>query len=266
MTTPRKLWVHLAQLAVLIIVFGGWQLLTSLKIVDPFFFGQPSGIVSTAWKWAQHGTNFGSIWLQIWTTMEEAILGFLIGVACGIVAGVLLGQVPFLSEVLSPYIKAVNALPRIVLGALFVIILGLGMSSKVVLAAFLVFFVVFFNAYQGVREVDGNFVNNARILGASRLQVVRNVVIPSAMTWIIASLHVAFGFAVIGAIVGEVLGAQHGLGVLITDSQNNFNADGIFAGMIIIGAIALVAEWLISLLERRLLAWRPQMASEATAV
>ena len=198
--------------------------------------------------------------------MEEAILGFLIGVAGGIVVGVLLGQVRFLSEVLSPYIKAVNALPRIVLGTLFIIILGLGMSSKVVLAAFLVFFVVFFNAYQGVREVDGNLINNARILGASRMQLVRNVVIPSAMTWIIASLHVAFGFAVIGAVVGEVLGAQHGLGVLITDSANNFNADGIFAGMIIIGAIALVAEWLISLLERRVLAWRPQMATEASAV
>jgi NitT/TauT family transport system permease protein len=168
--------------------------------------------------------------------------------------------------VLSPYIKAVNALPRIVLGALFIIILGLGMSSKIILAAFLVFFVVFFNAYQGVREVDGNLVNNARILGGSRMQVVRNVVLPSAMTWIIASLHVAFGFAVIGAIVGEVLGAQHGLGVLITDSQNNFEANGIFAGMIIIGAIALVAEWLISLLERRLLAWRPQIATEASAV
>ena len=263
--TRRKLGVLVAQIALLVIVFGGWQLFTSLKIVDPFFFGKPSGIVSTAWNWVKHGTNFGSIWLQIWTTMEEAVLGFLIGVACGIVVGVLLGQVRFLSEVLSPYIKAVNALPRIVLGALFVIILGLGMSSKVVLAAFLVFFVVFFNAFQGVREVDGNLVNNARILGASRMQVVRNVVIPSAMTWIIASLHVAFGFAVIGAIVGEVLGAQHGLGVLITDSQNNFNADGIFAGMIIIGAIALVAEWLISLLERRLLAWRPQMTTEATA-
>ena len=198
--------------------------------------------------------------------MEEALLGFLLGVAGGIVVGVLLGQVRFLSEVLSPYIKAVNALPRIVLGTLFIIMLGLGMSSKVVLAAFLVFFVVFFNAFQGVREVDGNLINNARMLGASRMQLVRNVVIPSAMTWIIASLHVAFGFAVIGAVVGEVLGAQHGLGVLITDSANNFNADGVFAGMIIIGAIALVAEWLISLLERRVLAWRPQMATEASAV
>jgi len=264
--TGRKLRVHAAQVAVLIVVFGGWQLFTSLKIVDPFFFGKPTGIVSTLNDWVRHGTNFGSIWLQIWTTMEEAIFGFLIGVTAGIVVGVLLGQVRFLSEVLSPYIKAVNALPRIVLGTLFIIILGLGISSKVVLAAFLVFFVVFFNAFQGVREVDGNLINNVRILGASRMQVIRNVVIPSAMTWIIASLHVAFGFAIIGAIVGEVLGAQHGLGVLITDSGNNFNADGVFAGMIIIGAIALVAEWLISLLERRLLAWRPQMANEAPAV
>ena len=264
--TRRRLAILVAQVVVLIIVFGGWQLFTSLKIVDPFFFGQPSGIVRTAWQWVQHGTNQGSIWLQIYTTMEEAVFGFFIGVAAGIVVGVLLGQFRFLSEVLSPYIKAVNALPRIVLGALFVIVLGLGISSKIVLAAFLVFFVVFFNAYQGVREVDGNLVNNARVLGASRMQVIRNVVLPSAMTWIIASLHVAFGFAVIGAIVGEVLGAQHGLGVLITDSQNNFNTDGIFAGMIIIGLIALIAEWLISLLERRLLAWRPQMSSEASAV
>ena len=264
--TRRRLAILVAQVFVLILVFGGWQLFTSLKIVDPFFFGQPSGIVRTAWQWVQHGTNQGSIWLQIYTTMEEAVFGFLIGVAAGIVVGVLLGQFRFLSEVLSPYIKAVNALPRIVLGALFVIVLGLGISSKIVLAAFLVFFVVFFNAYQGVREVDGNLVNNARVLGASRLQVIRNVVLPSAMTWIIASLHVAFGFAVIGAIVGEVLGAQHGLGVLITDSQNNFNTDGIFAGMIIIGLIALVAEWLISLLERRLLAWRPQTSSEASAI
>jgi NitT/TauT family transport system permease protein len=264
--TRRKLYVHGAQVAVFIIVFGGWQLLTSLKIVDPFFFGQPSGIVATLAGWVKHGTSFGPIWQQISVTMEEAILGFLIGTAGGVVAGVLLGQVRFLSNVLSPYIKAVNALPRIVLGELFIIVFGLGIESKVVLAAFLVFFVVFFNAFQGVREVDGNLVNNARILGASRLQVVRNVVIPSALTWIIASLHVAFGFAVIGAVVGEILGAQHGLGVVITNSGNNFETNGVFAGMIIIGAIALVAEWLISLLERRLLAWRPQTSTEASAL
>jgi NitT/TauT family transport system permease protein len=264
--TRRRSSILAAQIALFIVVFGGWQLFTSLKIVDPFFFGQPSGIAGQAWAWVQHGTNFGSIWEQIWTTMEEAIFGFFIGVAAGVVVGVLLGQVRFLSEVLSPYIKAVNALPRIVLGTLFIIILGLGMSSKIVLAGFLVFFVVFFNAFQGVREVDGNLISNVRILGASRLQVIRNVVIPSALTWIIASLHVAFGFAVIGAIVGEFLGAQQGLGLIISTAQNNFDPEGVFAAMLIIAVIALTAEWLIGLLEARLLAWRPQSKAEAPPV
>jgi NitT/TauT family transport system permease protein len=262
----RRLLVYAARVATFVVIFGGWQLFTSLKIVDPFFFGQPTGIVRTLWNWIQHGTAYGSIWSQIWITMEEAVLGFVFGVAGGVVFGILLGQVRFLADVLGPYIKAVNALPRIVLGSIFLIFLGLGTTSKVVLAAVLVFFVVFFNAFQGVREVDKNFIANARILGASRLQVVRNVVIPSALTWIIASLHVAFGFAVIGAIVGEFLGAQHGLGLIIATAQNQFDADGVFAAMLIIGVIALTAEWLIGLLERRLLAWRPQVQTEAQAI
>ena len=262
----RKMLVYLARAATFVVIFGGWQLFTSLKIVDPFFFGQPSGIVQTLWKWVQHGTAYGSVWSQIWVTMEEALLGFVFGVAGGVVFGILLGQVRFLADVLGPYIKAVNALPRIVLGSIFLIFLGLGMTSKVVLAAVLVFFVVFFNAFQGVREVDKNFIANARILGASRLQVVRHVVIPSALTWIIASLHVAFGFAVIGAIVGEFLGAQKGLGLIISTAQNNFDADGVFAAMLIIGVIALTAEWLIGLMERRLLAWRPQVQTEAQGI
>ena len=261
----RRLGVYAARAAVFVVVFGGWQLLSTWKIIDPFFFGQPSGITSKLWDWAQHGTAFGSLWSQIWITMEEALLGFVFGVAGGIFFGVLLGQVRFLSDVLSPYIKAVNALPRIVLGSIFLIFLGLGTTSKVVLAAVLVFFVVFFNAFQGVREVDGNLIANVRILGASRLAVVRNVVLPSALTWIIASLHVAFGFAIIGAIVGEFLGAQHGLGLIISNAQNNFDADGVFAAMLIIGVLALTAEWLIGLLERRLLAWRPQAQTEARA-
>jgi NitT/TauT family transport system permease protein len=262
----RKLLIYATRVAVFVLIFGGWQLFTSLKIVDPFFFGQPSGIVRTLGNWVHHGTAYGSVWSQIWVTMEEAVLGFVFGVAGGVVFGILLGQVRFLSDVLSPYIKAVNALPRIVLGSIFLVFLGLGMTSKVVLAAVLVFFVVFFNAFQGVREVDKNYIANARVLGASRLQVIRNVVIPSALTWIIASLHVAFGFAIIGAIVGEFLGAQKGLGVIISTAQNNFDADGIFAAMLIIGVIALTAEWLIGLLERRLLSWRPQTQTEAQAI
>jgi NitT/TauT family transport system permease protein len=253
------LWA--ARLATLVVLVGGWQLFTSAKIVDPFFWGQPSGIVRQLDSWMRHGTEYGSIWTQIWVTFKEAVLGFLLGVAGGVVAGVLLGQYRFLADVASPYIKVANAIPRIVLGSLFTVALGLGIAAKVALAAVLVFFVVFFNAFQGVREVDRNLLANARVLGASRRAITRHVVLPSALTWIIASLHVAFGMAIIGAIVGEFLGAQQGLGLVIATAQNNFNPNGVFAAMLIIAVLALTAEGLIALLERRLLAWRPPTPS-----
>jgi NitT/TauT family transport system permease protein len=262
----RTLAVWGARAALLVVIIGGWQLLTDLKIVDKFFYGQPSGIVTQLRDWTNHGTQFGSLWLQIWTTMKEALLGFIGGAAAGVVIGVTLGMIPFLAQVVGPFIKVLNAIPRIVLGSIFVVALGLGTTSKVLLAGVLVFFVVFFNAFQGVREVDRNLINNARVLGASRLQVARHVVLPSALTWIIASLHVAFGFAIIGAIVGEVLGAQRGLGLVITTSQNQFNPNGVFAAMLIIAVIALTAEGVIGWLERCLLAWRPPSSTEAGAI
>ena len=262
----RTTLVWLARALALLIILGGWELFADMKIVDPFFYGQPSGIYHELVHWARHGTAFGSIWLQIWVTLKEALLGFLFGVSTGIVLGVLLGQIRFLADVLGPYIKIINALPRIVLGSIFFVAFGFGTTSKVLLASVLVFFVVFFNAFQGVREVDRNLIANARVLGASRWQVVRNVVLPSALVWIIASLHVAFGFSIIGAIVGEFLGAQKGLGLVISNSQNNFNPDGVFAAMVIIGVVALSAEALIAQLEHRLLAWRPPAPTEAGSI
>ncbi|MEX6507166.1 ABC transporter permease [Jiella sp. M17.18] len=249
--------VLLGQLAILLVIVAGWQIAAVTGFIDPFFFGSPWGICVRLWDWALNGTAYGSFWLQIWVTLEESILGFVVGVVSGIVFGVLLGEIRYLAEVIGPYIKIVNALPRIVLGSIFVMWLGLGLPSKVLLAAVLVFFVVFFNAFQGVRSVDRNLISNARILGASRLQVVRHVVFPSAMTWIIASLHVALGFSIIGAIVGEFLGSQRGLGLVIATAQNTFDANGVFGAMLVIGGLALSAEWLMAKLEKRLLAWQP---------
>ena len=214
----------------------------------------------------QHGTQAGPLLDQILVTLEEAVLGFIIGVVLGVVCGIALGRIQLLADVFSPYIKVTNSIPRIVLGSIFILWLGLGISSKVALAVVLVFFAVFFNAFQGAREVDRNLVANARILGATRRSVTRHVVLPSAMTWIIASMHVSFGFALIGAIVGEFLGAQKGLGLLISQSQGTFNADGVFAAMVIIAIVALAAEGLITLLERRLLAWRPPALSAHDAL
>ncbi len=258
----RKQLVLAGQIAAFVLVVGSWQLFSDLNIIDPFFFGSPLGIVLRLADWAVNGTAYGSLWLQIGVTLEESLLGFVFGVGSGIVFGVLLGEIRYLADVFGPYIKIVNALPRIVLGSIFTIWLGLGLSSKVLLAAVLVFFVVFFNAFQGVRSVDRNLVANARILGASRWQVVQHVVFPSALTWIIASLHVALGFSIIGAIVGEFLGSQRGLGLVIATAQNTFDANGVFGAMLVIGVLALSAEAVMTMIEKRLLAWQPASTSQ----
>jgi NitT/TauT family transport system permease protein len=235
-------------------------------VMDQFFYSQPSEIWHRLVEWFTTGPSSGPIWEHIGVTLWEATAGFVIGSVAGVVLGILLGRARFFADVLAPFIKAANAIPRIVLASLFVIWFGLGLSSKIATAVVLVFFAVFFNAFQGAREVDRNLVNNARILGAGRLKVLTAIVIPSATSWILASLHVAFGFALIGAVVGEVIGAKRGLGLLIAHSQGTFDAAGIYAGMIIITVLALVAEWLITALEKRLLRWRPPSASETAHI
>jgi NitT/TauT family transport system permease protein len=259
----RRTLVAALRAAVLVVSVGGWEALARLHLIDPFFFSYPTAIGRQIWVWAVDGTEAGPLIEQVSVTLEEAVLGFVIGVVLGVVSGIALGRIRLLSEVFGPYIKIMNSIPRIVLGSILIVWLGLGIASKVALAVVLVFFAVFFNAFQGTREVDRYLVANARILGASRSQVTRHVVLPSAFTWIIASMHTSFGFALIGAIVGEFLGAQRGLGLLIATAQGTFNPSGIFAAMVIIAAVALVAEALIGALERRLLAWRPPQLSGA---
>jgi NitT/TauT family transport system permease protein len=257
----RRIW--LGRVIVPIVVIGGWQLFTQLGIVDKFFFGQPTGVWDSLVSLFQNGTAFGSIWLNLWVTVKEALYGFLLGTGAGIVVGLLLGQNRFLADVVGPYIKILNSIPRIILGSIFLVAFGLGTFPKMLLAAVLVFFIVFFNAFQGVREVDQNLVANVKVLGASPLQVARHVTIPSALTWIIASLHTAFGFAIIGALVAEVLGSQHGIGLIISQAQGQLDMDTVFACMAITSVVTLVAEYLITLLEKWVLAWRPPNRSEA---
>ncbi|HEV2579865.1 MAG TPA: ABC transporter permease, partial [Ktedonobacteraceae bacterium] len=225
---------------------------------------QPSGIWNQLVTWVTDGTALGPLWEQIAVTLEEAVLGFAIGVVLGVIFGVVLGRNRFLSDVLSPYIKAANSIPRIVLGPIFVIGLGLGIQSKIALAAVLVFFIVFFNAFQGVREVDRNLLANARILGASPRQLSSSVIIPSAMSWIFASLHTSFSFALVGAVVGEFLGSTEGIGLMIQNAGATFNANGVFAAMFILALVALITETLITSLENRLIRWRPNTVSEVT--
>ena len=228
----RRQVVIAARIAILVVVLGGWELGTRLGLIDPFFFASPSGIADQVWTWVTEGTSQGPLWEQVLVTLEETLLGFFIGAAGGVVCGIVLGRNKLLPDIFSTYIKVANSIPRVVLGSIFIIALGLGMASKVALAVVMVFFVVFANAFQGVREADRAMIANAQILGASPLQITRAVIIPSAMSWILASLHVSFGFALVGAVVGEFLGAKKGVGLLISTAQGSFNANGVFAAMV----------------------------------
>ncbi|TME80425.1 MAG: ABC transporter permease [Chloroflexi bacterium] len=257
----RRLVIYALRVAFTILWLGSWELSTRLNWVDPFFVGQPSGVVQRLWTWITEGTALGPLWLQAAVTMQEAVVGFLIGAALGVVFGILLGRIEVLAEVLSPFIKGANAIPRVVLGSLFAVMFGLSLWGKAATAVVLVFFVVFFNAFQGVREVDRNLIANARILGADNRRLTTEIIIPSAMTWILASLHISFGLAIVGAVVGELFGATAGLGQLIYNAGHTFDVNGVFAGMFVLAVLALIAEGLISALENRLIKWRPSRVS-----
>ena len=252
----RQLIIGL-RIAVLVIVLGGWELAARLKWIDPFFFSQPTLIFAQIQDWFVNGTSQGPLLTQVWVTLEETTIGFLIGSVAGVICGIVLGRNKLMADVFGLYIQIANSIPRVVLGSVFVIALGLGMASKIALAVVMVFFVVFGNAFQGVREADRYLIANAQILGASRRQITTSVVIPSALSWILASLHVSFGFALVGAVVGEFLGSKQGIGLLISTAQGAFNASGVFAAMIVLAVVALAADYLLTWLEKRLLKWRP---------
>jgi NitT/TauT family transport system permease protein len=160
--------------------------------------------------------------------------------------------------VLDPYVKALNAIPRVVLAPIFTLWFGLGILSKVALGVTLVFFVAFFNTYQGVKEVSPVVLNNARLLGAKRGHLLRHIYLPAAASWIFSSLRTSIGFAVIGAVVGEYLGSAAGLGYLIAQAEGVFDTTGVFAGMVVLMVFVLVLDALVGALERQLLVWRPR--------
>lgn len=243
--------------AILAAILGSWELGARTGYIDPFFFSSPSAIWDRLVEWTIEGTSEGSLWLHLYVTMEEAVLGFVIGSVAGIVVGIALGRNQLLADIFSIYIKVFNSIPRVVLAPIFIMIFGLGIGSKVALAFIMVFFVVFANAFQGVREADRNLMANAQILGARGWQLTRSVVIPSAMSWIFASLHVSFGFAIIGAIVGEFVGSRHGIGLLINIAKGTFDAAGMYAAIVVIMIVALAAEYLMTWVEGRLATWRP---------
>src|SRR6266851_3625301 len=249
------------QLLVAVAAVALWQVLTSVPIggvtlLPPFFFSTPSDVALRIVKWFVEGT----IWKHLWITLVESILAFVIGSVAGVLVGFWFARQPRVAAVFDPYVKMINALPRVVLAPIFALWLGLGIWSKVALGVTLVFFIVFFNVYQGVKEVSPTVLANARMLGMSERQLMRHVYWPSALSWMFSSLHTSVGFAVVGAVVGEYLGSAAGLGYLNLQAEGVFDVAGVFAGMFILAVFVILIDVAVTMVERRLLVWRPAAA------
>ncbi|WP_028749153.1 ABC transporter permease [Rhizobium mesoamericanum] len=253
--------VRLIQITLLAVILGVWQMGVTSGFIDRFFFPAPYDIVHQVVSWVSDP----GFYKHVSITLSETVLGYLIGTGLGVAAGVWLGLSPAIARILDPFIKAVNAIPRVVLAPIFVLWLGLGLWSKVALAVTLVFFVTFFNALQGVREVNPVVLSNTRILGARRSELLRHVYFPAAATWILSSLRTSVGFAVVGAIIGEYLGASAGLGYLIARSEGNFDAVGVFGGIIILAVFVLIIDLFLDVAEKRLITWKPRPGEERPA-
>lgn len=245
--------LRLQQLALALGFFLLWYWLTATDVLPPFFFGEPLKVLVRVGQWFV----VGDIWWHLGITLLETALGFGIGVLLGLGVGLWLGLSPTASTLADPYIKAANAMPRVVLAPIFAVWFGLGIWSKVALGVTLVFFIVFFNVWQGVREVSPVLLANARMLGASRRQLLTHIYLPSATSWVFSSLHTSVGMAFVGAVVGEYLGSASGVGYLILQAEGSFDINTVFAGILVLTAFALALDALVTVAERRLLVWRP---------
>jgi len=246
------------QVIVGLLAIALWQIGTTVPVdgaylLPPFFFSTPVDVAARVIKWFVEGT----VWRHLWITLYEAMMAFIIGSAAGVVIGFWFARQPMVAAVLDPYVKMINALPRVVLAPIFALWFGLGTSPKIALGITLVFFIVFFNVYQGIREVSPAILANARMLGMSDRALMRHVYWPSALSWMFSSLHTSVGFAVVGAVVGEYLGAAAGLGYLIQQAEGVFDVAGVFAGMFVLAVFVLIIDGVVTLVERRLLVWRP---------
>jgi len=244
-------------------LFVVWYALTTPGLVSEdfakntaFFFGKPIQVVKVIWQWFASG----KIYPHLAVTLVETLLAFGVGSVLGLGIGLWLALSPTTSALADPYIKALNAMPRVILAPIFAVWFGLGILSKVALGVTLVFFIVFFNVFQGVKEVSPAVLANARMLGASRNQLLRHIYLPSAMSWAFSSLHTSVGMAFVGAVVGEYLGSAKGVGYLILQAEGVFDINTVIAGILVLTLFALLLDFVVTKIEARLLVWRPKTA------
>jgi NitT/TauT family transport system permease protein len=246
-------WLVALLPAIAILVFWQWS---AGRLIKEIYVSKPTAVAERLYELF----SSGEIYPHLWTTGQELVLGYIIGVTGGILGGYALGRSPRLARIFEPYVMAFYGVPKIALAPLFIIWFGIGIWSKIALAAIMVFFLVFYNVYTGVRAVDREQINLALVMGANQRQLTYHVYFPAAAPYVILGMRMAVPYSVIGVIVGEFTSSTQGLGLFIHEASSTYDPAGVFAGIVILLAFVIVANTLASRLERRFLRWKTPTA------
>lgn len=249
---PRRAIIWTSRLAIIAVLLVAWEISIEHSKIANFFLGSPVNIADRLIDWVASGVIFRHLGI----TLLETLLSFAIGTGLALLLGLWLALNDTFAAVFDPFIKGLNSMPRLIMAPIFAVWFGLGIWSKVALGVTLVFFVVFFNVFQGIREVSPVLIANARMLGASRRQLIQRVYVPSALSWVFSSLHLSVGLAFVGAVIGEYLGSSAGVGYLILEAEGTFDIETVLAGVILLTSFALTLDFCITLIENSLLKWQ----------
>ena len=257
----QSLFVNVSRLTFLIILLVAWQFLSG-RYVNPLFISSPLAIGQRLWGWILDGT----LWFHTWLTIQEIIWGLVFGIFSGILVGFLFGLQQELAKIFSPFIIAFNSIPKVALAPLFILWFGIDIQMKVILAAVTVFFLVFMNTLDGVRNVDQSLIDAVRLMGGKRRDIVLKVILPSATGYMLTGLRVAIPYALIGAVIGELIASNRGIGYLIDSSATSFDTSGVFAALLVLTIIAGILNAIVNLIDRKTSRWKAVMSIDRKVI
>jgi NitT/TauT family transport system permease protein len=247
----RTLVIVVGRLLLLVCLIAFWQFAAG-RLVNPLFISDPVDIVKRLGEWISDGT----LWFHTSITLEETLLGLFYGSTAGILASIFLGLLPMIARILDPFLIALNSIPKVAIAPVFILWFGIEMEMKVVLAAVTVFFLIFFSTLSGIRDVDENLVIAAILMGGKRRDIVLKVILPSAIGSILTGLRIAIPYALIGAVIGELVASSRGLGYLINISSNQFDTAGVFAALLVLTIIAGLLNAVVNFIDRKASRWK----------
>jgi len=247
----RRVKVLTGQLVAGVLMLALWEY-ASGRWIDPFFVSRPSAIGTRLLEWVLSGF----VWFHLSITFQQMIAGFLVGAVTGAAVGIVFGRNELMSDIFSPYIAAVYSLPKIALAPLLILWFGIGFESKVALTAIVVFFLVFYNTYGGIRDVPVHLMNGVRVMGATERQLLFKVLLPHASAWIFTGLKVSVPYALIGSVVGEMISANRGIGFVLNMTANMFDTTGVFTALVVLMIVAFLLNQLVDWAEARVLRWK----------